>query len=157
MQRRLLKKLTIFIFCLFLISPITQATTSISNEDLSTSIQEVNNVRRQFMALSKQGFLNHSKEISNEDVIKLTTLYMNQISTIRASIEKFKSSDLDKFSSRKLETLLATTLYLKSMGENLIDYLSEPNIDNQYKFFTINSNFNDFILGILTDLQVAEY
>ena len=109
------------------------------------------------MSILENGYYNHVQEKSNNENISLAKLYIEKIPAIRESLQEYKNEDLDKFSARKIETLLAVTLYLKEMGQNLIEYLSATNLKEQYSLFTIQLQLNDFILEILTDVTSAPY
>lgn len=157
MKKRIFFKIGLMVFLLLLITPTLQATTSISNEQLREPIAQINAIRKQFMSIAENGYFKHVKTESNKENSALAQLYLDQIPSIREDLEKYNTKDLDPFSKRKVSTLLATTLYLKDMGENLLDYLSADTLENQYNFFTIHLQINEFILKILTDVENAPY
>lgn len=169
MKKDVLKNGIILILLLAIVTTSVKAqvvsfTTTTSQKDaqldekIGKYISEINNVRKQFQMIAESGYKNHMEGKSNEDNIKMVNVYLKQIKGIRQEVEKFSSEYKENvFINRKISTLAATTLYLESMGQNLIEYLSTKDLSNQYDFFNIHVQINSFIINILASLSQDIY
>ncbi|MDA3733572.1 hypothetical protein PBV87_19015 [Niameybacter massiliensis] len=153
MKRKLIKQSLILALIFVLFVPSIKATASISNQQLEKSIDKIENIRKQYMSISQNGYINHFQQKSNKSNIDLVHVYISQISDIRTELEEYKKNDLDKFAKRKITTLIAITLYLEDMGQNLIDYLSETKVQDQVDYYDIHLRINSFILSALTNVK----
>lgn len=135
----------------------TQVIHATSRVDAAQEIDQINNIRKQFTAIVEQGYYNHLDEKSNKGNINQVRVYLDQIPGIEQSLRTKKEGITNKFELRNLNTLLATTLYLKDMGENLIDYLEAKTQQDQYDFFVIHLQSNQFILNILATVENTDY
>lgn len=153
MKRKLIKQSVILALIFMLFVPSINATNNISNRELEKSIDKIENIRKQYMSISKNGYINHFQQKSNKNNIDLVDVYISQISDIRTELEEYKKKDVDKFAKRKITTLIAITLYLEDMGQNLIDYLSETKVQDQVDYYDIHLRINSFILSALTNVK----
>ncbi|MGL4344022.1 MAG: hypothetical protein ACRCTE_02415 [Cellulosilyticaceae bacterium] len=157
MKSKWIRKVIIMMLMVLLIVPTIQATDVSLKKDLDKVISEINNIRKQFMAISESGYINHVEGKSNGENVDLVKVYLDQVPNIRKTLLEYQDKDLDKFEKRKTRTLLATVLYLEDMGQNLIDYLSSNTLKDQYDYFSIHIQLDEFIVGILADVQNTQY
>lgn len=157
MRKQWIKRtISIMIFLILLVTCV-KADNATFDQDLESAIVQLDNIRKQFISISESGYISHVQEQSNASNIQLIKPYTAQISQVRKKLETYQGQGLDKFSERKLKTILAVTIYLDEMAENLIDYLSSSDLKEQFKFYSIHLEMNNFITNILAQVKSSVY
>lgn len=157
MKKGFIAKSIAMMLILLLLTSTTYATTQSNNTNFEQQtkqyIQEINNIRKQFLAIAERGYYNHLQEKPNKENIATTQLYIIQIEPIRKRLQEYREEgDLDKFQKINIGTLIATTQYLEAMGQNLIDYLAAITLQDQYGHYNYHVQINQFIVNVLGSL-----
>ncbi|MGL5675913.1 MAG: hypothetical protein ACRDDX_05850 [Cellulosilyticaceae bacterium] len=154
MKKGLIIKSILILLIVGFITSTTYATTETSDlaykQDIKKYVDQMNNIRKQFVAIAERGYLNYLEDQSNKDNANTVKLYIPQVEKITKELEKYaKEENLGKFQKVNVRTLLGAAQYLEIMGYNLVDYLTATESKEQYQYFDFHIRINQYIVNIL--------